>query len=219
MDVDQLLAQVLDASRSGRNDAYNHFTLDSSTTDQLFSWEALNDTLTYCQPTPTQLSISRRGERLPYWAYTVTQAGRKSPRPNKLDPAAIYSALRDGHSLILDDIHEFSANLAALTRQVETRMRCGTRINCYASWQSVEAFPTHWDDHSVLVVQVDGEKQWDLFGVTTLAPMRRQYCEVESPPPAPIASGAERRRGKDADRAQALPEEVPGQGGGPRPQP
>lgn len=45
-----------------------------------------------------------------------------------------------------------------------------------------EGFGTHWDDHNVIVVQVEGSKHWRLYGPTRSAPMHRDTAQPEPPP-------------------------------------
>lgn len=50
-----------------------------------------------------------------------------------------------------------------------------------------EGFGTHWDDHDVVVVQLDGAKRWKVFGPTRNAPMHRDVAEPQEPCEEPTA--------------------------------
>ncbi|MFD8217616.1 JmjC domain-containing protein [Streptomyces sp. NPDC059697] len=61
------------------------------------------------------------------------------------------------------------------------------QVNAYASWTPTEGFGIHWDDHDVIVVQVEGAKRWRLYGPTRQAPMHHDVAFPEPPPEPPVA--------------------------------
>ena len=44
-------------------------------------------------------------------------------------------------------------------------------MNLYASWRSENGFDLHWDSHEVMVLQLHGRKQWQIFAPTQEAPL------------------------------------------------
>ncbi|MEU9489066.1 cupin domain-containing protein [Streptomyces decoyicus] len=72
-------------------------------------------------------------------------------------------------------------------QHLESWLRTHVQVNAYASWSAQEGFGTHWDDHDVIVVQVEGSKHWRIYGPTQIAPMHRDSAHPEAPPELPIA--------------------------------
>jgi hypothetical protein len=54
------------------------------------------------------------------------------------------------------------------------------QVNLYASWTSKEAFGLHFDDHDVVVLQLEGAKRWKIHEPTRVDPLR---IDVEAPEP------------------------------------
>ncbi|WSC07830.1 cupin domain-containing protein [Streptomyces scopuliridis] len=54
--------------------------------------------------------------------------------------------------------------------ELEHWLRTGVQTNLYASLTAREGFGVHWDDHDVIVIQIDGAKRWKLYGPTRTAP-------------------------------------------------
>lgn len=152
---------------------YRHFSGEPSLLGGLLGWGDLNALLTHHRLEPPRLRLSAGGEALPQHAYTVPITTRRSTVWHRLKPAELHRHLAGGATLVLDAIDELHPIVGDLAQALERHLHTGIQVNAYASWTPEEGFGVHWDDHDVLVLQLDGAKRWRIYGPTREAPLHR----------------------------------------------
>ena len=100
---------------------------------------------------PTEEFVSRR----------IKFAGQEPTE--LLDLEAVNKLLAKGASLILNAADECDPALRSLCRSLSEVFASHVAANAYASFGNEPAFPVHWDDHEVLVIQIEGRKHWRVF--------------------------------------------------------
>ena len=160
---------------------------DAATVAGLLQWDDLNAILARHRLEAPRLRLAVAGETLPEHLYTRPTVTRRTTVWQRLQPSALHQQLVAGATLVLDAADELHPGLQDLAEQLERWLRTGCQINLYASWTGTEGFGTHWDDHDVVVVQLDGAKRWKLYGPTRTAPMYRDVDVPEAPPGEPVA--------------------------------
>jgi ribosomal protein L16 Arg81 hydroxylase len=138
----------------------------------LFTWADINETLASQRLDPNRTHVVQGGQSsaLPL-AEAVPQLGPRG-RPLRLRPAALNSAMAAGAGLVIDAIEEAEAKLRRLTTDIERVLGSHAQANLYANVAGgSDAFGMHWDDHEVFVLQVEGEKQWEIYGLTMPVPL------------------------------------------------
>ncbi|MFF8029539.1 JmjC domain-containing protein [Streptomyces sp. NPDC007896] len=103
-------------------------------------------------------------------------------------PAELHQCLSDSASLAIDSIDsidELHEPVADLAQHMESWLRTRIQVNAYASWTPTEGFGIHWDDHDVIVGQVEGAKRGRLYRPTRQAPMHHDVAFPELPPEPP----------------------------------
>ncbi|MEV5450211.1 cupin domain-containing protein [Streptomyces sp. NPDC052535] len=166
---------------------YRHFSGEPSLLGGLLNWGDLNALLTHHRLEPPRLRLSAGGETLPQRAYTVPVTTRRSTVWHRLKPAELHRHLAGGATLVLDAIDELHPMVGDLAQALERHLHTGIQVNAYASWTPEEGFGVHWDDHDVLVLQLDGAKRWRIYGPTREAPLHRDTDIPEPPPNEPLA--------------------------------
>lgn len=146
----------------------------------LMSWDTLNDILAAHRLDPPRLRLSVDGEVIPQYRYASPVTTRRHVVWQRLHPAELAARLREGASLVLDAADELHPPVGRAAAELEQWLRTGVQVNLYASWTAREGFGRHWDDHDVLVIQIDGAKRWKLHRPTRTAPM---YKDTEQPDP------------------------------------
>jgi hypothetical protein len=63
------------------------------------------------------------------------------------------------------------------------------QVNVYLTTSDAAGFDLHWDDHDVIVVQLAGEKNWEVRGSSRLTPMFRDAVPNVDPPDHTLWSG------------------------------
>jgi len=77
-----------------------------------------------------------------------------------------------GATLILPQLHARHQPLADLCRQLEADFSCPVQTNIYLTPPNAQGFQTHYDNHDVLVLQVEGRKRWRLYDAPVGTPYR-----------------------------------------------
>ena len=147
----------------------------------LFGWPQLNAALAEHRLAPPRLRLERGGADVTRGIFKPRRT-RRGPVLQDLDPAALTAGLREGATLIVDAVNEISPPLQRLCSGLSAEFAASSQANLYACWGETQGFDVHWDDHDVFVVQVDGRKQWALYGPTETAPTRRGPGADASPP-------------------------------------
>lgn len=88
------------------------------------------------------------------------------------DKGAIADLYRHGATLILPQLHQFDPALKDFTRTLESILSCHVQTNIYLTPPNSQGFRTHYDDHDVFVLQIEGEKTWRLYDTPIETPYR-----------------------------------------------
>lgn len=64
------------------------------------------------------------------------------------------------------------------------------QINVYLTTNDASGFDLHWDDHDVLVIQLAGEKEWEVRGASRPVPMFRDAARNDEPSQETIWAGS-----------------------------
>lgn len=88
------------------------------------------------------------------------------------DRGAIADLYRDGATLILPQLHQLDATLKDFCRAMESVLSCHVQTNIYLTPPNSQGFRTHYDDHDVFVLQIEGEKHWRLYNTPIENPYR-----------------------------------------------
>jgi hypothetical protein len=74
--------------------------------------------------------------------------------------------LREGATLIIDAVQDFSKPLQQLCFNLEQVLRTNVNVNTYVAFRDLQGFDLHFDDHDVFILQVYGHKDWSVYGET-----------------------------------------------------
>jgi ribosomal protein L16 Arg81 hydroxylase len=130
---------------AGQPDKFNH----------LFDWASLNDLLARL-PTRAGLNMLE----------VITATEKRQPR----NLQEVRELCGNGHTLIVKETNHHSLPIRDLVLRLSSEL--GERLGCnlYVSRTDVPGLQRHFDDHDVFVLQLEGSKQWHLFGVTRQHP-------------------------------------------------
>lgn len=94
-----------------------------------------------------------------------------------IDRAAVAHHYQLGATVILNQLQESDGDMAALCRALETLFSCHVQTNTYLTPPHSQGFQTHYDNHDVFVIQIEGEKTWTLYDRPVAAPYRGEQFE------------------------------------------
>jgi len=130
----------------------------------LMSWEQINSLLNMTAVwTPSSLQLVLNDKMVPPGQYcrpSVDAAGKPVPRP---DAEIVTTLLRQGSSLVANDIDSLTPELAAVAGALESALNGKAQTNLYCSWNAHRAFNSHFDTHDVYAIHTQGEKVWHIY--------------------------------------------------------
>jgi ribosomal protein L16 Arg81 hydroxylase len=74
----------------------------------------------------------------------------------------VLADMRDGSTIILDQLHNFEPKLGLLCRSLEPELGHRFQTNLYLTPPNGKGFKPHWDNHDVFILQVLGFKHWHI---------------------------------------------------------
>ncbi|MBI3513532.1 MAG: hypothetical protein HY060_05625 [Proteobacteria bacterium] len=141
-----------------------HIPGNADTFADVMSWRELNRLLDMTGIwTSRSLSLSLDCRAIPEQDYC--RSGRdRDGRPAMLpDPVRVRRLVRQGASLLLNDIDTLSPGLRAVADLLERTLGGKVQINLYCSWRERQAFPSHFDTHDVFALHIAGAKRWTVY--------------------------------------------------------
>lgn len=84
--------------------------------------------------------------------------------------AVVYQAYNQGYSLNVLEVQERWFPLAAMVREWETYLHHPISVNLYLTPENSKAFHPHFDNHDVFILQIEGEKEWQVWQPTVELP-------------------------------------------------
>ncbi|MGF1430153.1 cupin domain-containing protein [Kitasatospora sp. LaBMicrA B282] len=148
----------------------------------VLGWAELNGLLAALRADPSRMHLAGGATPRSLLSCTepVPQLAQRGA-PLRIVPDRLREAMADGATLVVDGIEELHAPLRQLVEDVERELRCLVQVNLYANLGgAAQGFGTHWDDHDVLILQVEGAKHWEIHRPTEEHPVG-----VLSDPPRP----------------------------------
>ncbi|WP_240167690.1 cupin domain-containing protein [Streptomyces noursei] len=154
----------------------------------LFTWDDLNEIIARHRLEPPRLRLFNDGAQVPQHAYAHPVVTKRHTVWHRIEPGNLHHQLNKGASLVLDAVDTLHRRVEHFAEALERHLRTDVQVNLYASWTSKEGFGLHFDDHDVVVVQLEGAKRWKIHEPTRIAPLR---IDVEAPEPPQGESIAE----------------------------
>ncbi len=141
---------------------------------EVMSWTKLSDILNISTVwlRRSRLQLNRDNVMVPAKEYSSPvpdlASGTESLWP---DPERVIELLRQGASMVCNDIDSLNPGLTAIATALEQALEAKVQANLYCSWQAHQAFATHFDAHDVYAIHVEGEKIWRLYEGTMELPV------------------------------------------------
>lgn len=120
-----------------------------------------------------QLRLVDAGQDVHPGRYLKGLPDRRGASVSVPDMRKLGRLLRSGCTLVLDTVDFFDPTLEAACRAFQWWSRELVQVNAYLTTQQAAGFDLHWDDHDVIIVQLAGQKSWQVRGLSRNAPMFR----------------------------------------------
>lgn len=173
------------------NREWTHIQGASGRFESLLPWEALNRLLVQHRLDEPRLMLFQDGHPIRTSSFISYGPQRKNPSKTipQLHPEELTTHLRNGATLVLDNVDEIYSPITELVEGLERSLRLRANANIYAGWHTSNGFDLHWDDHDVFIVQVWGKKRWQIYGVTREHPLGTDIEPNREKPTEPIWEG------------------------------
>lgn len=155
----------------------------------LATWSDLNELIVTRRLVPPQLRVVNEGRVHPAKDYLDSSSSPRRRQQPTVDPGKLEEILSRGATLVLNDLQEILPNVIDAAGELSDLIGERVQANAYATWGKTHGFDPHWDDHDVLIVQITGQKHWDIFGLGTSSPLDHEVDADNSRPKTPIWSG------------------------------
>lgn len=80
-----------------------------------------------------------------------------------LDIAGVRHDFADGYTIVVDGIEQYVRTIGTLARSLEVELNFPTQVNTYVTPPESRGLVPHYDDHDVLILQLQGSKTWHLY--------------------------------------------------------
>jgi ribosomal protein L16 Arg81 hydroxylase len=80
-----------------------------------------------------------------------------------LDLAGIRSDFAEGYTIVFDGVEKYVRAVGTLARSIEVELNFPVQVNTYITPPGQVGLAPHYDDHDVLILQVQGSKIWHLY--------------------------------------------------------
>ncbi|MEU9194997.1 JmjC domain-containing protein [Streptomyces hundungensis] len=121
-----------------------------------------------------------------YYTDSVSPRGQSIPMVNM---RSLGRLLDEGATLILDQANVFDPTMEVACRALQWWSHERVQVNAYLTTNEAAGFPLHWDDHDVVIVQLAGEKEWEVRGTYRPVPMYRDADPNSTPTDEVVWSG------------------------------
>lgn len=135
-----------------------------------------------------QFRCLRKGEEVHPAVYYTDSVSPRGQSISMVNMRSLGNLLREGATLILDQANVFDPTMEVTCRALQWWSHERVQVNAYLTTNDAAGFPLHWDDHDVVIIQLAGEKEWEVRG-----PPARSPCTGT---PTPTAHRAKRSSGQ-----------------------
>lgn len=154
---------------------------------RLADWETLNTLLATQRFESPRFRVARQGNVLSVESYTEQIATIRDTFYRRILVDRLLHELRTGATLAIDRVDQSHRPIGELATALELELKAQVFANMFASWMPVPGFDVHWDDHDVFVIQLEGQKRWQIFEPTRQWPLYRDIVENPKPEALPVA--------------------------------
>ena len=91
-----------------------------------------------------------------------------------LDLFGIRNDFADGFTIVVDGVERYARAIASLAQSIEVELNFPIQVNAYITPPGSRGLVPHYDDHDVLILQIQGSKIWHLYNDVDIAPHQMQ---------------------------------------------
>ncbi|MFJ5775005.1 JmjC domain-containing protein [Streptomyces sp. NPDC093094] len=136
-----------------------------------------------------QFRCFQKGEEVHPAIYYTDSVSPRGQSISMVNMRSLGRLLREGATVIMDQANIFDPTMEVACRALQWWSRERVQVNAYLTTNDASGFPLHWDDHDVVIVQLAGEKEWEVRATSRPVPMYRDADPNSTPSDEIIWSG------------------------------
>ncbi|HEX7322714.1 MAG TPA: cupin domain-containing protein [Mycobacterium sp.] len=136
--------------------------------------------LEHVRPEPSAVRSVRGYEHRDFGVYRLADGS--------LDLAGVRNDLADGYTIVLDSLERYARRVTSLSHGLEVELNFPVQVNAYLTPPGSTGFLPHYDHHDVLILQLQGSKNWHLYG-DAVPPHQMQRQRENDPHGLPSPTG------------------------------
>ncbi|MFC9767995.1 cupin domain-containing protein [Rhodococcus jostii] len=125
--------------------------------DELFGAAEVEEFLEYVRPEQSAMRLVRMADKQDPETYRLADGA--------VDLIRVRNAFADGYTIVLNGLERYVPAIAELARAIEVELNFETQVNAYITPPGSQGFLPHYDDHDVLILQIQGSKTWHIYDV------------------------------------------------------
>jgi ribosomal protein L16 Arg81 hydroxylase len=130
----------------------------------VLSWRQINRLLDMTHIwTGSSLKLVMDSQAVPPEQFCIRATSRDGAPVLQPDAKLVQDWVARGASVVMNDVDSLTPGMASVSSVLEAAGLGKCQANVYISWRSHKAFRTHYDTHDVWAVQVEGEKDWNIW--------------------------------------------------------
>lgn len=121
------------------------------------------------------LRVAKAGEYLDYKSYTLQKYGDDK----RIDIEKLYNYFGEGYSIIMTFMNYRIDSLNSFINSLSCELKMKTFSNLYLTPPYSQGFPAHFDGHNVLVLQIEGKKEWEIYDTVKKLPLPNRALNID----------------------------------------
>lgn len=159
---------------------------DPSYYAQILTLEDLDEYLSRNDIRYPSLRMMRAGRAIPLAEFSRPLKFGSYAADGLVDVDRVYQLYREGSSLILQMMRSSIKSVSAFANQLQRDLQFNVEGTIYVTPPSEQGFTTHFDTHSVIVLQIAGCKRWRLYDFPMRYPLLSDtFDTIHYSPPTP----------------------------------
>lgn len=127
----------------------------------LFSAEAVDDLIAERGLRTPFVRVARNGKSAPEAAFT-SSGGVGAQVKDQIVDGHLLRLFEEGSTIVLQGLHRLWPPIIAFAQQLAADLGHPVQVNAYVTPPESRGFADHYDVHDVFVVQISGEKSWQV---------------------------------------------------------
>lgn len=137
----------------------------------ILTLEALDEYLSRNDLRYPSLRMIRSGKAVPLADFSRPLKFGEYAADGLIDVDRVYAQYQAGASLVLQLMRSSISSVTVFANKLQAEMRSNVETTIYVTPPGEQGFTTHYDTHSVIILQIAGQKRWRLYDFTRRLPL------------------------------------------------